>query len=101
MFIYNVTTQVSWAIHDAWVQWMLQRHIPDILGTGCFIRHQMVRLLEADDTEGPTYAVQYFSHTKDDYLRYIELYATPLTEESFNKWGDNFISFKSLMQVVN
>ena len=101
MFIYNVTTQVSWPIHEEWLQWMLHRHIPDILGTGCFIRHQMVQLLEADDTEGPTYAVQYFSHTKDDYLRYTELYATRLLEESLKKWGDNFISFKSLMKVVS
>jgi hypothetical protein len=37
MFIYNVTTQVSWAIHEAWVQWMVKQHIPDVLATDCFV----------------------------------------------------------------
>jgi hypothetical protein len=101
MFIYNVTTQVSWAIHEAWVQWMVKQHIPDVLATDCFVKHQLVRLLDTDETVGPTYAVQYFSHTKDDYTRYIELHATLLREESFKRWGDNFISFRSLMEVVN
>jgi len=100
MYIYNVTTQVTWSIHEEWEKWMLQRHIPDILGTGCFIRHQMVKLLDADDTDGPTYAVQYFCHTKDDYTRFIELYATSLRAESFKQWGDNFVAFRSLMEVV-
>jgi hypothetical protein len=101
MFIYNVTTLVGWPIHEAWVQWMAQQHIPDVLATGCFVKHQMVRLLDADETEGPTYAVQYFSLTKDDCTRYTELHATRLLGESFKRWGDNFIAFKSLMEVIN
>lgn len=101
MYIYNVTTHVHWSIHEAWVQWMQQQHIPDVIATGCFARYQLVRVLETDETEGPTYAVQYFSHTKDDYLRYMEDHAPRLRAEGFNKWGDNCISFRSLMEVVN
>jgi hypothetical protein len=101
MFIYNVTTQVLWGIHEEWVQWMVQQYIPKVLATGCFVKHQLVRLLEADETEGPIYAVQYFFHEKGDYTRYIELHDTILRNESFKKWGDSFISFKSLMEVVN
>jgi hypothetical protein len=101
MYIYNVTTHVHWSIHEDWVQWMQQQHMPDMIATGCFEKYQLVRLLETDETEGPTYAVQYFSHTKDDITRYTEIHAPQLREESLKKWGDKFIAFRSLMQVVN
>ena len=100
MYIYNVTTHVHWSIHEAWVQWMQQEHIPAIMATGYFEKYQLVRVLETDETEGPTYAVQYFSHTKEDYLRYIENHAPRLREESQNKWGELCLSFRSLMEVV-
>lgn len=101
MYIYNVTTYVHWSIHEAWVKWMKQQYIPAIIGTGCFDRYQLVRLLETDETDGPTYAVQYFSHTKDDYLRYIELHAQQFSEENRLKWGEHCLSFSTLMEVVN
>jgi Domain of unknown function (DUF4286) len=101
MFILNVTTHVHWSIHEAWVQWMQQEHMPDMVATGCFERYQLVRLLETDETEGPTYAVQYFSPAQDDYTRYQELHAARLREESLKKWGEYCISFRSLMRVVN
>lgn len=100
MYIYNVTTYVHWSIHEAWVQWMQQEHIPAVIATGCFEKYQLVRVLETDESEGPTYAVQYFSHMKDDYLRYVENHQARLREESRNKWGEHCLSFSSLMEVV-
>ncbi len=101
MFIYNVTTKVAWAIHEAWVQWMKEKHIPDVMNSGCFTDSRFVRLLETDETEGPTYAVQYYAATKDDYERYIADYAPDLRKDALHNWGDRFIGFRSLMQVVN
>ena len=31
MFIYNVTVKVDWSIHEAWVQWMLNEHMPEMI----------------------------------------------------------------------
>lgn len=100
MIIYNVTTKVDKAIAAEWLQWMFSEHIPDILQTGCFSNYRVVRLLEIDDSEGPTYAVQYNAESKADYNRYIELYAPELRKRSFDKWGNGFLAFRSLMEVV-
>ncbi len=54
MYIYNITTKVHTSIHEAWVEWMKMHHIPQIMATGCFTESQFVRLLELDDSEGPT-----------------------------------------------
>ncbi|MBC8034845.1 MAG: DUF4286 family protein, partial [Chitinophagaceae bacterium] len=57
MVIYNVTTKMDWSIHEAWIQWMKDIHIPEMLNTGMFHDYKIMRILEIDDAEGPTYAV--------------------------------------------
>ena len=100
MLIYNVTIKVEEAIAVAWMQWLLQEHIPEVMKTGCFSSNKVVRLLEIDDSEGPTYAIQYLAESKADYHRYIENFAPLLRQKSVDKWGNKFIAFRSLMQVV-
>ena len=101
MILYNVTIKVDWTIHDEWLEWMRQEHIPEVVATGCFIRSYLFRILETDETEGPTYAAQYFAQSKGDYDRYIELHSSLLRQKAFDLWGDKFISFRSLMEVVH
>jgi hypothetical protein len=98
--IYNVTIKVEQHIADQWLQWMLDVHVPEVMQTKCFVDYKVVRLLDIDDTEGPTYAVQYHADSKADYNRYIELYAPMLRSKTIDKWGDRFIAFRSVMQVV-
>jgi hypothetical protein len=100
MFIYNVTIKPDWSIHKAWLQWMKEEHMPEVVSTGCFTHAQLLRLLETEEEEGPTYAAQYFAESKGDYNRYIELYAAGMRQKVIDKWGDRFIAFRSLMQVV-
>jgi hypothetical protein len=100
MIIYNVTIKVEQTIADAWLNWLLNEHIPEVLKTNCFTDYKVVRLLEVDDSEGPTYAIQYHAASKADYNRYIEQYADQMRRKSFGKWGDRFIAFRSVMQVV-
>jgi Domain of unknown function (DUF4286) len=101
MIIYNVTIKVQQSISDAWLQWLQEEHIPDVIQTGCFTHATILRLLEVDDSEGPTYAVQYFAESKSLYNRYIENHAAAMRQKSFDKWGAAFIAFRSVMQVVN
>jgi Domain of unknown function (DUF4286) len=100
-YIYNVTIHLQHTIHQNWLAWMQDEHIPKVMATGCFTKHQFVRLLDTDETEGVTYAVQYYASSKADYNRYIEVYASNLRQESLDKWGNQFVGFRSLMQVVN
>ena len=87
-------------IADRWLQWVLEEHAPEILQTGCFNDYRVVRLLEVDDSEGPTFAIQYHAASKADYNRYMEMYAADMRKKSFDKWGERFLAFRSVMQVV-
>ncbi len=99
-FIYNVTTNVNWHIHEAWLHWMLSVHIPDVMATACFKKHQVVRLLEIDESEGPTYAIQYYTQSKSDYDRYLELHAAKKRQAVIDLWGKQVTAFRTLMQIV-
>lgn len=96
--IYNVTIKVEHNIAADWRQWMLKEHIPMLMDTGCFTDARLFRLLDQDDTDGPTFCAQYFCNTRAEYDRYIENFAEKMRAETQKNWGGKFVAFRSLMQ---
>jgi hypothetical protein len=101
MLIYNVTTKIDPSIHEKWVNWMKESHIPAVMQTGSFTHYNFVRILDIDDTDGPTYAVQYFIENRSSYEQYLQTHASSLRQDSIELWGSLTIGFRSLMAVVN
>ena len=100
MFIYNLTLKINWSIHDSWMEWMINEHVPAIMETKCFTHFQLLKLHEQDESEGPTYVAQYFAESKAQYNRHIELFAPKFRQEGVEKWGNNFMAFRTLLEVV-
>ena len=100
MLIYNVTTKVDWSVADSWLKWMQEIHIQEVLNSGCFIQYQLMRLLDIDEADGPTYAAQYYAPSRSSYDEYIENHAAVLQSRAAGKWNDKVISFRTLMEVV-
>ena len=67
----------------------------------CFVKFQFVRILDTDESEGVTYAVQFYAENKELYDRYTNLFASALREEALKRWGSKTLAFRSLMAVVN
>lgn len=101
MIIYNVTIKVENSIAEKWLVWLKEEHIPDMIGTGCFTNATILRLLETDETEGPTYAVQYHASNNELYNKYIEIYSVEMRKKGMDKWGNRVIAFRTVMQVVH
>jgi len=101
IFVYNVTVKVLDVIKNEWLNWLKEEHIPEVLNTGCFSRASILQLLEVDDAEGPTYAIQYLAQSKALYNQYLENFAPLMRKRAVEKWGDQFTAFRSLLRVVN
>jgi hypothetical protein len=101
MIVYNNTIKIDPFIEEAWLQWLLQEHIPEIMALGLFTEWKMFRLLEQDDTEGMTFVIQYFAPSLENYYLFTEEFAPALQRRSFDKWGDRFIAFRTIMEVVH
>ncbi len=80
---------------------MKEKHIPEVMRTGCFTEYRFARLLETDESEGPTYSIQYTAEEKALYETYIAHHAPALRQDMLNTWGDQFISFRSLLELVD
>lgn len=100
MLLYNITIKVDWRVHDLWLTWMFAKYIPFAINTQCFTKSQLVKLLEINDDEGPTYALQLYAESKASYNRYVEIYLPQIDQFTSEKWGSDVLSFSTLMQVV-
>jgi Domain of unknown function (DUF4286) len=101
MLAYNVTVKVEPAIEMEWLKWMQQEHIPDVMATGLFTQFRLFKLLEQDEAEGPTYITQYFAPGQTEYKQYINEHAPLLRQRGTEKWGNRFVAFRTVMEVVN
>ncbi|MEO6069163.1 MAG: DUF4286 family protein [Chitinophagaceae bacterium] len=100
LVIYNVTTAVTFAIATDWEQWMLTEHGPEMVATGCFTKFHLLKLLQIEEVEGPTYAVQYYAATIASYKHYLEEYKPTFQQMILDRWGGASISFSTLMEMV-
>lgn len=98
--LYNVTVNVSDEVHDEWVDWMRNTHIPDVLGTGCFRSAKFLRV-HAFEQGGKTYAVQYLCDSMEKYERYQKEFASELQNRTQAAFGDHVHAFRTLLEVVS
>jgi Domain of unknown function (DUF4286) len=100
MIVYNVTTKVRWDILEAWLTWQLEEQIPAILSTGFFDSHRLFRLLEQDEEEGPTFITQFHTSGSERYQQYMTEYAPAIQRSGWEKWGEGFIAFHTVMESI-
>lgn len=100
MIVYNITIKILPDIEEEWIKWQKEEHIPDIMASGNFSEYKFYKLLDEDD-EGITYVLQYFATSPEQYQEYITKTAPILREKAIKKWGDKFIAFRTVMQVVD
>ena len=100
MVIYNVTVKVSHEIAEDWVKWMQSIHIPEVMATESFIKHQLCHLLDYDDEEGQNYTIQYFCTDMSTYENYMKNLAPALQAKHLTRYGDKALAFRTLMRVL-
>ena len=100
MYIYNVTTNIEESVHDQWLQWMGEIHIPEMLATGKFLSAKMCRVLVEEDMGGLTYSVQYTAPDKETLQCYYAEDAPRLRKEAMARFQGKFVSFRTELEVV-
>jgi len=99
MIIYNVTINIEDDVHDEWLKWMKEVHIPDVMRTGYFLESRLLKVL-ADDPQGTTYSFQYTASNMADYEEYRTKHAPRLQKEVADKFAGKFVAFRTLLEVV-
>lgn len=101
MVVYNVTTKVAWQIEDNWLTWQKESYIPSIMASALIVEYKIFRLLDQQDEDGPTYTTQFFFNSIEKYELYIQLHSTAMRSNAISKWGNQSISFHTVMELVD
>lgn len=100
MLLYNVTVKIEHDLHEDWLHWMRDTHIPDVMATGLFESHRLCKVLGDDDAHGVTYAVQYACSDLETFTQYQQLHAPRLQAEHAARYQDRYVAFRTLLEVV-
>ena len=100
MIIYNVTINVDESIHDSWMKWMTEKHIPDMLNTGKFTKALMTEVLVQEDLGGITYSIQYTCESREILESYYQEEANEMRRQGFELFGDKFGAFRTELKVI-
>jgi len=98
--IYNVTIKVDKDVEQEWCQWMKEKHIPDVISTGCFMECRFNKVLFFDDEEGAMYTAQYLSENMSKLQEYQGTHALILQKKHQDKYKDQYVAFRSVMEVI-
>lgn len=99
MILYNVTINIESDVHEEWLKWMREVHVPEVMQTGLFIENKICRLLHEEE-QGITYAFQYTCASLVEYEKYKSEHAPRLQAEVRKKYEGKFVAFRSLLEVV-
>ncbi len=100
MYIYNVTTNIDESIQEEWLEWMHEKHIPEMLATGKFIKALMTQVMINEEMGGYTYSVQFTTDSKDTLGKYYKEDAERLQNEALEIFSDKFVVFRTELQIV-
>ena len=104
MILYNVTINVEDDLHDEWLDWMLNEHIPKVMETGMFRTYKMFRIISriSEEETGTTYSIQYFADTLEKYDIYREVYAPTLQQQTLDRFGTSNLpmAFRTVLEEV-
>ncbi|MBM3169987.1 MAG: DUF4286 family protein [Bacteroidetes bacterium] len=100
MRMYNVTVHVEASIETTWLDYMMNRHIPDVMNTGCFIEARISKLESDEDRGGLTFSIQYGAESKEKLREYQQNFAPTLQAEHLQKFGQKCLAFRTEMDVL-
>lgn len=99
MILYNVTISIDSKVAEQWLDWMKEKHIHDVLDTGCFVEARISRV-HGEEEGGLTYAVSYVAPSEEKYEHYKNTFAAELQQEHMTKFGGTFAAFRTVLTIL-
>jgi len=101
MYIVNQTLLVEDSILAEWLDWVRLIYIPEVMASGFFSSHKMLKLIEGGTGEGSTFALQFVLHSekyKKDAIHNFEVKYEWLITDTF---GTKTLFFRTLLEDVS
>ncbi|MAY84594.1 MAG: hypothetical protein CMP59_10720 [Flavobacteriales bacterium] len=101
MIIYSVTVAIDESVHDDWLKWMKEDHIPKVMDTGHFQDFRMLKLISHQtEEETVSYNIQYECESMAELHKYQVNKAPALQKEHSERYDGKFAAFRTLLEKV-
>lgn len=100
MLLYNITVGVDRDIEQSWLEWIREKHIPDVMRTGMFVDWRMFKVLHDEQEDTVSYSIQYFAESIEKVQQYLEVFAPVIVEEHRQKFINKHVAFQTLLEEV-
>jgi hypothetical protein len=95
MFIYTVRIKVNAEIENDWLEWMISKHIPDVLRTGAFIKSQIMKVPETSE-----YLIQYTAQSREILENYRQNHSPRLQKEHNDLFEGKFSAMREEFELI-
>ena len=100
MIIFNDTVIVEEAVHQKWLKWMQDVHIPAVMATGYFTKYQILNVIDSPN-EGVTFCIQYYTDSIEKFNHFYNKHLHILQESHNKEFENQFVIFNTLMRTVD
>ncbi|MBK9338435.1 MAG: DUF4286 family protein [Lewinellaceae bacterium] len=100
MLLYNVTVTIDLDVHEDWLRWMRETHIPDVMATGMFRSWRMSRMIGHEHEDSEIYSMQYLVEDMEHLRRYMDVFAPDLQRQHQQRYEGKYAAFRTVMEVV-
>ena len=100
MFLYNVTIGIDRDVESEWLEYIREKHMPDVMKTGMFVSSKFYKVLHDQEDGTISYSIQYFAKSIDHVQQYLEVFAPVLIEEHRQKFSNKHVVFQTLLEEV-
>ncbi len=99
MIIYSVEINIDQDVSEKWVEWMLKKHIPDVMKTQLFSNFKFKKILNSKNQN--LYTIEYEMESMEQYFKYKNNFANNLQKEHAKKFENKFSSKRDLFIRTN
>lgn len=99
MYIYCVKSRVNNEIVSAWESFFIDKHLDDLIKTGCFTHYEF-RKLQSDDPMSSHYSSNYYYQSPEDLQRYIAEFAEGLRHDVVSRFKGKFQAEREIYRVL-
>ncbi|WP_375584942.1 DUF4286 family protein [Cyclobacterium xiamenense] len=101
MILYTITINIDSEREAEFVEWMKYEYLPRVMQTGLFFEKRFFRLLQEDNGDGVNFSAQFFAESMEELEFYQQRYSGVIGEALKEKFGSQYVSFRSVLESVD
>ena len=101
MILYNITIAIDPSVEEEWLQWMHEKHIPEVMDTGKFTEYGLFRVVASGEGEDLTsYSMKFYGEGMKELQLYADIHAPELQQKMNQRWPDKLVTFRTILESI-